>query len=87
MHAKRMHNTTHAPTIRCWTTNLLIVTVSVVAVAGASGRGYSVEARTWAGAIVAEVAVPRGGQGIALRIARVLARSPRSTVLALAGAV
>lgn len=78
---------THAPTIRCWTTDLLLVTVTLVAAAGASGRGYAIEARTWAGVVVAAVVIRKGGQGIALRVARLLARSPRSTVLALAGAV
>lgn len=59
-----MHNTTHAPTIRCWTTSLLLVTVTVVAAVGASGRGYAVEARTWAGAIVAAVSIPQRRSGL-----------------------
>jgi hypothetical protein len=80
-----MNNTAHAPTIRCWTTDLLVVTVTVVAAAGASGRGYAIEARTWAGAIVAAVTVT--GQGVALRLARRLARSQPSAALALAGAL
>lgn len=75
----------HAPrtTIRCWTTSLFVITV--VAVVGATGRGYAVEARSWAGAVVAAVTVT--GQGLAMRLARGAARaaSPSASLVALAG--
>ena len=73
-------NTAPRTTIRCWTTSLFVITV--VAVVGAAGRGYAVEARSWAGAFVAAVTVT--GQGLAMRLARGAARSASPATMALA---
>jgi cell division septal protein FtsQ len=79
-----MSNPHENPTIRCWTSRWVVVTLVAVTAAGGA-RGYGVEARAWGGAVAAAVVVTE--QHVAVRLARRAAAAPSRTaaIFALTG--